>query len=203
MYKIVLLACTSFLLTTANAQTKQQVTEAKSFTNQHSSISVVYGVSTLLRVAPFIKSNEGIDNSGSFAVGPLSVLYNKGLSNHISLQFGPSVMFYRDKYRYETSGPAPDQANLILLGLTAGFNYHFATTAVVDPYVGGGVGVGYYTSSGGADQASLRLKGEVPILYSAHVGMNVYNRKNNAWTFEVGYDYLSYAKVGYTFVKHK
>jgi hypothetical protein len=203
MYKLSFGIFSLFSVFAVAAQKGAVVHTGKCFTADHKSITATYGVSTLFNVAPFIKTDAGIDNSGSFAVGPVSVLFNRALSKDISIQFGPTVMYYLDKYKYEQSPIIPGQVNLFLVGITTGFNYHFATTSVIDPYVGAAGGISYFTSDGGADQASLRLKGSVPVLYSGKVGMNVYNRKGNAWTFEVGYDYLSYVKMGYTFVLQK
>lgn len=198
-----LLSLSLFAQDPGGARAKVAKKRSLAFTENHRSISLTYGLSTLFNVAPFIKSNTGIDNSGSFAVGPVSALYNAALTKHISIQFGTSVLFYRDKYYYENAAVKTGKSDLLLLGINTGFNYHFATTRVLDPYIGVAGGVGYFTSSRGADQASLRLKGEVPVLYSAKVGINVSNKRKDAWAFELGYDYLSYFKVGYTFVKYR
>ena len=188
-----------------NGENQRPAQTAKNicFTDNHKSFIVLLGLSTLFNVAPFIQSVPGVDRSGSFAVGPVSILFNQGLSKNVSLYVGPTAMFYRDKYVYKDNSVIPGAANMILVGILGGLNYHFATTTKIDPYVGGGAGVGYFTSSSGADNASLRLKGETKVLYNAKLGLNAYTKKNNAWTFEAGYDYLSYVKVGYTFVKHK
>lgn len=85
-----------------------------------------------------------------------------------------------------------------------GINYHFATSKKIDPYVGIASGVGYFINFGeGGFSDEGTLSGTMPLFYGFKLGMNVLNKKQNAWSFELGYDYLSYLKIGYTFIKKK
>jgi hypothetical protein len=175
-----------------------------SFTSRHRSISVTYAVSSFFDAAPFNTGSSALSTKGSFTIGPIAVQYNQALSDHINISIGPVLMLHRDTYTYENQGPHNNGASdLILGGGTVGFNYHFLTTCNVDPYIGVSGGVGRFWGRGGADQLGLRLKGSTVALYGAAVGVSFYNKRNNAFIIEAGYDYLSYVKVGYSFARRK
>lgn len=112
---------------------------------------------------------------------------------------------------YDSRGtyrPTTDKStfNLLLLAGTVGINYHWGTTKKIDPYVGVSGGIGYYVAlfgGNGSGAENLSVKGSVPFIYGTKLGMNILNKNNNAWSLELGYDYLSYLKIGYTFINHK
>lgn len=177
-----------------------------SFSKSHKSTSILYGLSAILGYGAFSDGDGSLDFN-SYAIGPVSVIFNKALSDKISVSYGPSVMYYRQGFSYSggyNNTTNKGSTNLILAAVTVGFNYHFATTYKIDPYVGLGAGVGYYTAFGSSDYGGYgSLKGTIPVLYGARIGISTLNKKKNAWTFELGYDYLSHLKVGYTFIKKK
>ena len=189
-----------------------------SFTEKHKSTSLFYGLSALLGLGSFsAKDESGSAGFKSFAIGPVSLIANKGLSDKFSLHYGPSLMYYIQEVSfssgyYDSRGifrttTERSTFNLLLLAGTVGINYHFGTTKKIDPYVGISGGVGYYVGlfggNGSNSGENLSVKGSVPFIYGTKVGMNILNKNNNAWSLELGYDYLSYLKIGYTFINHK
>jgi hypothetical protein len=184
------------------------------FTENHKSTSLFYGVSALFGLSAF---SSGVDGSSasikSYAIGPVSLIGNRAVSNKISLHYGPAIMYYtlrtQQTYNYwngsyNSSYLSEASLNFIFIAATAGANYHFATTTKVDPYVGVSGGVGYFFSFGDGDWSDVgSARGNVPLVYGLKLGLNVMNKSQNAWTFEFGYDYLSYLKIGYTFVNKK
>jgi hypothetical protein len=178
-----------------------QGNDEPAFTGSHRSTTLSYGVSSLLNLGGYTKDGG---NGKSFTAGPLSLSMNKALTEDISFHWGPSVMYYRYKYSYQYDGNTDaGTVSLLFGGLSMGLNYHFANTGKFDPYAGVSVGAGYYYDINGDDKNAYSLGGSVPLLYGAKFGVNMYTQSTRAWTFELGYDYLSYFKVGYTFVKSK
>lgn len=182
------------------------------FTEKHKSTSLFYGVSALFGLGGFSTGDASFDFN-SYAVGPISLIFNRALSNKFSINFGPSAMYYRQSYSYTErywSGntwrtrTVPSSSNLILAAASVGANYHFATTKKIDPYAGISAGLGYYYLFGGGESSGTgSLNGTIPVIYGLKFGINILNKKQNAWAFEFGYDYLSYLKFGYTFIKTK
>ena len=196
MKKIQLLALLLFCAFSLAAQDGEPA-----FSNTHRSTTLSYGVSALAGLGAY--SKDGGDAKG-FTFGPISITGNKALSSSFSLHWGPSFMYYRYKYDYQYDGTT-DKGSVDLLfgGFSLGANYHIVATEKLDPYVGVSGGAGYFYDLNGDKDNSYSLGGSIPLLYGIKVGVNAYGKSNNAWTFELGYDYLSYLKVGYTFVKSK
>jgi hypothetical protein len=173
------------------------------FTGKHRSVSLTYGISGILGLGGAFQSSGGGGISfREFIVGPLNIHFNKAISDQISLRFGPSFLYYHNEisstynYNYGT--------DLFFGGLTLGGYYHFETTQKIDPYVGASVGAGYFFLLSGDNNYDLTLSGTFPIVYGGNVGINLYgNKKHGAWNFELGYDYLAYLKVGYTFTRRR
>lgn len=181
-----------------------QGNDEPSFTGNHRSTTLSYGVSSLLNLGGYSKDGG---NGKSFTAGPLGLSFNKALTEDLSFHWGPSLMYYRYKYSYTYDGRT-DEGTLshIFGGLTFGVNYHFASTGKFDPYAGVSAGAGYYygiDSDNSTVNKDYSLDGSIPLLYGAKLGVNIYNASNRAWTVELGYDYLSYLKVGYSFVRSK
>ena len=171
------------------------------FSDTHRSTTLSYGVSALAGLGAYSKDGG---EAKSFTAGPISITGNKALSSSFSFHWGPSFMYYRYNYSHQPDGAAEEGTiNLLFGGFTLGANYHIVATEKLDPYVGVSGGVGYFYDLNGTKDNSYSLGGSIPLLYGLKVGVNAYGKSNNAWTFELGYDYLSYLKVGYTFVKSK
>jgi hypothetical protein len=171
------------------------------FSNTHRSTTLSYGVSALAGLGAYSKDGGA---AKGITFGPISITGNKALSSSFSFHWGPSLMYYRYKYSYQADGATDEGTiNLLFGGFTLGANYHIVATEKLDPYVGVSGGVGYFYDLNGTKDNSYSLGGSIPLLYGLKVGVNAYGKSNNAWTFELGYDYLSYLKVGYTFVKSK
>lgn len=175
-----------------------QSNDEPAFTNTHRSTTIFYGVSALFGGGAYTKDGSG---GKSFTAGPLSFSFNKALNDYLSFNWGPSFMYYRFKPSTPTGTEGTDAAQHIFGGLTFGLNYHVTATSKIDPYIGGSLGVGYYHQLG--ESTTYNLDGSIPLLYGIKAGVNAYTKANRAWTIELGYDYLSYLKVGYTFVKSK
>lgn len=189
------------LLLTASFCLWAQDHDEPSFTGSHRSTTLGYGVSSLLNLGGYSKDGG---NGKSLTAGPLSLAFHKALTENISFNWGPSIMYYRYKYSYAFDGGADEgSVSLLFGGLTMGVNYHFDNTGRFDPYAGISAGAGYYYDINGDEKNSYSLGGSVPLLYGAKLGVNIYTQSNRAWTVELGYDYLSYLKLGYTFVKNK
>lgn len=197
MHKIQLLTLLLTLSLFAAAQDKDE----PSFTSSHRSTTISYGLSALLGYGAYSKDAGA---SKSVTAGPVSLSFNKALTEDISFHWGPSIMYYRYNYSYEYSGGA-DKGSVDLLfgGLTLGVAYHVPSKGKFDPYAGISAGAGYYYDLKGKDESGYSLGGSVPLLYGANLGLNIYGASGNAWTVELGYDYLSYLKVGYTFARSK
>jgi hypothetical protein len=202
MYKLFLFLLYCTVTVAAGAQKSAVNHTGKSFTSEHQSLSVTYGLSTLLNVAPFITTTTH-SSEGSYAIGPLRIAANSGLSDNISIMYGLTAMYFRDEYFYSTDFIQNGHSHIMVGGVNVGFNYHFPTNTSVDPYLGAASGVSYFWGRDGADQLGRRWKGTTHVLYGAVAGLNIYNEHNNAWTIEAGYDYLSYLKIGYTFGRRK
>jgi hypothetical protein len=172
------------------------------FSSTHRSTTIFYGISNLFRGGAYAKD---VGKGSSFTAGPVSFIGNKGISNSLSFHWGPSFMYYQYKYSYSYDGTTDaGKVNLVFGGLNFGVAYHVTATDKLDPYLGVSAGAGYYYDlNGNNDDNSYSLGGSVPLLYGVKVGVNAYDKRENAWTFELGYDYLSYLKVGYTFVRSK
>lgn len=203
MNLLVSLLCVSVSLFSQQTDSSRTANHGLSFSARHRSISITYGVTTIFGKAPYNTGSTSHNTEGSFAVGPITVSLNKGLNKNLSVTLAAVAMYHRDRYRYPELPNGDGASNLLLGGGTVGFDYHFVNTGNIDPFVGGAGGVGYFWGRGGADQLGLRYKGKTAVLYTARAGMHIYNKSNNAWTIEAGYDYLSYVKIGYTLVKRR
>lgn len=64
------------------------------FTENHKSTSLFYGASFL--GGGFTSGSGSGSSYKHFAVGPIILLFNKGLSNKFSIHYGPSVMYIRE-----------------------------------------------------------------------------------------------------------
>lgn len=196
MKKIQLLCL--LLLTAFSLSAQDDKSDEPAFTGSHRSTTLGYGVSALLGLGGY--SKDGGDGK-SFTAGPISLSFNKALTESVSFHWGPSLMYYRFKYDYQD---VKGEVSHAFSGLNFGLNYHLAATGKIDPYAGVSAGVGYYYGlEGGDDPHGYSLDGSIPLLYGAKLGVNLYDKSDNAWTIELGYDYLSYLKVGYTFVRSK
>lgn len=193
MKKIQLLCL--LLLTAFSLAAQKDKNDEPSFTSTHRSTTLGFGVSGLLGMGGFSKDGD----EENFAL-PVSLLFNKALTESVSFHWGPAVMYSRYRYAY---GDVKGTSSQVLGGLNFGLNYHLGTTGKIDPYAGISAGVGYYHGLGSGTDKENSLDGSMPLLYGAKFGVNLYDKTDNAWTIELGYDYLSYLKVGYTFVKSK
>jgi len=197
-------------ITTSSTLDKKDKTKKLAFKEKDKSFSILFGLpaslnlNTIPRYTPPKYQNGGI---------PISLLFNKAISSKLSFNYGTSLMIFHQEYPYvygiaTASGTSyyieKTSANLFLVAATAGLNYHFATTDKIDPYLGLSMGIGHYLGL-----QNIYYSGEGllldknPLLYGAKFGINVLNKRKNAWTFELGYDYLSYLKVGYTVITRK
>jgi hypothetical protein len=197
MKKIKLLTLLLFTSISLLAQDKNE--DEPSFTSSHRSTTLFYGVSSLFGLGSYAKDGGGIGKG--FTAGPVSLSFNKALTEQVSFHWGPSVMYYT--YKYPKPAEGEGTVSHLFGGISLGVNYHFATTGKVDPYAGVSAGAGYFHLLEEGDTNGYGLDGSIPLLYGLKVGANVYNKSNRAWTFELGLDYLSYLKVGYTFVRSK
>lgn len=172
------------------------------FTSKHSSVSLTYGISGLIGLGGAFQSGGDGLSFREYLLGPLNIHFNKAITDEISLRFGPSLMYYHEEFRITNF--SSNQTDLFFGGLTLGGYYHFETTNKADPYIGISVGAGYFFLLGGDDDYNYSLNGTFPIVYGGNLGINLYGKKKRgAWNFEVGYDYLSYLKVGYTFARRR
>jgi hypothetical protein len=171
------------------------------FTSKHSSVSLTYGISGLIGLGGAFQSGDGLRFRG-YLLGPLNIHFNKAITDEISLRFGPSLMYYHQEFSVSNLYNA--NTDLFFGGITLGGYYHFETTNKIDPYIGVSVGAGYFFLLGGGGDYTYSLNGTFPIIYGGNLGINLYGKKKRgAWNFEVGYDYLSYLKVGYTFARRR
>ncbi len=176
------------------------------FTEAHRSTTLSFGLSALAGLSASSVTDEDISaTESSFAI-PVFFRLNKALSKKFSLNYGLTTQYYSwsEKIRYGGSN-YNNSASVILAGVSVGVDYHFLTTNKVDPYYGLKVGAGYYLgiSGGSAYGSNVNISGSIPVIYGANFGINIMNKKNNAWNIELGFDYLSYLKVGYSFIKTK
>lgn len=191
------LLVTVFILFSLAVTAQETATQASTtIAHQGKAFSITYGITTPFGLAPYNTGSTAHSTDGSYAIGPIEALYHIGLSDRVTFNIGIVGMYHKDVYSY--NNPSKDNyTNLVFGGGTVGLDYHFGNGAKLDPYLGMAAGVGYFWGTHGANDLGLRYKNKTVLLLNPKLGVNLYNKKKNAWVLEAGYHYLTYLKVGY------
>ena len=111
-----------------------QRTKAKAFHQYNSQVTAGYGIGNFWTV--FLDKAIEIPGYKVHSLGPFSLLYEFGITNHISS--GMAFSYSRARGKAERFQIA-DQISFYSIILRA--NYHFFTTYKLDPYAGIGLGI--------------------------------------------------------------
>lgn len=132
--------------------------------------------------------------SGSVTLPPLSVSYEKAVTDKISV--GGILGYSSSQYTYKFGGSAYRwKYSYILIGARG--NYHFATSEKLDPYVGLTLGYNIVSVKSPGQIQGYSAKGSA-LLFGGQIGANYYFSTNTGAFAELGYG-IGVLTIGLTF----
>lgn len=160
----------------------------------NSFVSLAYGFPNLGAVV--LNTYEDYNAYSVSGIGPIHLKYDYALSDKISLGVSIGYVSFKAKWTYDyydyntfTTQAYDESWTGSSLGILARFNYHFATSEKLDPYVGLGAGYNSWTFKfesdyPGAIESSLVLP---PIGFEGGVGVKYFFSDNVGAYLELGY----------------
>ena len=132
--------------------------------------------------------------SGSVTLPPLSVSYEKAVTEKISV--GGIVGYSSSQYTYGFGGSSYKwKYSYLLIGARG--NYHFATSEKFDPYAGLTLGYNIVSVKSPGQVQGYSAKGSA-LLFGGQIGANYYFSTNTGAFAELGYG-IGLLTVGLTF----
>jgi hypothetical protein len=170
------------------------------FTENHRSFSIAYGISASLAG----RTTYGSSYTASYThlVLPFLLSFDRAISKRTSLAIRPAFIYTEVNYSYQQQNSFGGYNTIYynegesLLALQARIDYHWISSNRLDPYFGIGGGVGVFSNGG------LGNGGVIP-LFCGGFGLRIYGKEKNAFLIELGYDSYSFLKAGYVFGRQK